>query len=65
MGLLKEKVSLSDSDECGECDLPAVRAYCSSVFKHKIPVPEGRQQLCLRGGSSLAFLQHRDVQDVC
>lgn len=66
MGLLKEKVSLIDNEECGRCiHLPAVRAYCSSVFEHEIPVREARQQLCSRGGSSLAFLQHRDVQDVC
>ena len=57
MGLLKEKVSLSGNKECAGCiHLPAVRAYCPSVSEHEIAVPEGRQQLCLRGGSSLAFL---------
>lgn len=66
MGLLKEKVSPSDNKECGGCiHLPAVRVHCPSVFEHEIPVPEGRQQLCLRSSSSLAFLQHRGVQDAC
>lgn len=55
MGLPKEKVSLSDNKECGECvHLPAVRAYCPSVFEQEIPVPEGRRQL-----SSLSAAQGR------